>query len=320
MVKARVAKRWQRWLDKRIPPRHEVVLDQKKIFVFPSKAGFLYGAMLVVMLMTAINYQNNSIYLLTFFLAGLFVVAIQGAYSNMAGLKIQRMAAEASFAGEDVSFRFSLAAKDNARHQSIEVGWPGGPEVVGSLGELSEQILDLHVRAKKRGTIRAARLRVQSYYPLGLIRAWSWVDLDLTCPVYPKPIALDFTSSGGNDADNTRSSPVANDELANIRSWRQGDSKRRLLWKAYAKTGALLSLDFEEPGEDAVWLSWDQFEGLEREWRLSGLCQAALDLTETGREFGLRIPGTEIEPSSGQAHLHQILLSLAQFDGLEYSM
>ena len=51
--------RWQRWLDRRIPPSSSVTLDQRRIFIFPSATGFFFFLCLLVMLLAAINYQNN---------------------------------------------------------------------------------------------------------------------------------------------------------------------------------------------------------------------------------------------------------------------
>ena len=73
-IRASFQRRWKRWLNQRIKPVSSITLDQKRIFIFPTGAGLLFGIMLFVMLLTAINYQNNSIYLLVFFLAGLFVL------------------------------------------------------------------------------------------------------------------------------------------------------------------------------------------------------------------------------------------------------
>ena len=195
-IRARFQRRWKRWLNQRIKPVSSITLDQKRIFIFPTGAGILFGIMLFVMLLTAINYQNNSIYLLVFFLAGLFVVTIHATFTNMAGLTIVRLPAEPGFAGEEICFKVALRSKHGEAHQSIQLGWPGRQLAIGSLGAVSEQVIHLYLRAPRRGLMRPNRILVKSYYPLGLIRTWSWIDLGHVLPGLPSASAARNAATG----------------------------------------------------------------------------------------------------------------------------
>lgn len=68
-----LTRRWQKWLDRRIPEAKEVILNQRSIFIIPSRVGWLFLLLLILLLITAMNYQNGLIYGLTFWL---FSVAI----------------------------------------------------------------------------------------------------------------------------------------------------------------------------------------------------------------------------------------------------
>jgi uncharacterized protein (DUF58 family) len=317
-VKSFARQRWQKWLSTRIKPSPSITLDQRRIYVFPTKAGALYAVMLLVMLVTAINYQNNSIFLLTFLLAGLFNMAILTAFSNLAGLTIRRLQADSPFAGDDAAFHIELSCKQKKQHQAIQIGWPNIHLAVGSLGIESRQTLTLYCSAARRGLLKPPRILVKSVYPLGLIRAWSWVDLDLRCPVYPHPTAMDVAWQGQDDSVLYEANHMANDELANIRHWRHGDTPRQVLWKAYARTGKLMSIEYAEPAKDARWLDWEALPELALETRLSVLCDAALKLYDQNAEYGLRLPGCEYSPDAGAVHLHKVLEALALFSSTEY--
>ena len=52
------------------------------------------------------------------------------------------------------------------------------------------------------------------------------------------------------------------------------------------------------------------------EQRLQLLTRAILDLSQGQEQFGLRLPGQEIQPGSGQAHVQQCLRALALY-GIE---
>ncbi len=80
--------RWRRWINRRIPRADSQTLSQKNIFILPTAAGVVYGLLLLVMLITGINYQNSLIYLLTFILGALFVGAMHQTHRNLSGLSV----------------------------------------------------------------------------------------------------------------------------------------------------------------------------------------------------------------------------------------
>jgi len=82
-IRQRLRTRFRAWINRRIPPARVVTLDQKRIFIFPSRVGFFFGFCLLIMLMAAINYQNNMSYALTFLLATLFVIATLHTFANL---------------------------------------------------------------------------------------------------------------------------------------------------------------------------------------------------------------------------------------------
>ena len=104
--------RYERWLKRRIPAARSVTLDQRRIFIFPSRIGLFFLVVLAVMLIAAINYQNNMAFALVFFLFSLFIIAILHTFSNLSGLCIEAMHGYPTFAGEVAEFELALAHLD----------------------------------------------------------------------------------------------------------------------------------------------------------------------------------------------------------------
>ena len=86
MIKHSVGRRFSRWINRRIPRSDNVLFSQKNIFILPTGAGVVFGILLLIMLITGINYQNSLIYLLTFMLGALFVGAMHQTHRNLSGL------------------------------------------------------------------------------------------------------------------------------------------------------------------------------------------------------------------------------------------
>ena len=93
-VTERLRRRCHDWVGRRIPPAREVTLDQRRIFIFPSLTGLFFACSLLVMLLAAINFENNLSYALTFLLATLFIVATLHTYANLSGLTIRAVRAQ----------------------------------------------------------------------------------------------------------------------------------------------------------------------------------------------------------------------------------
>ncbi|MEE9254876.1 MAG: hypothetical protein V3U43_08070, partial [Pseudomonadales bacterium] len=67
--------RWLKsWLDRRFPPSRTVTLDRRNVFIFPTREGFAFGLLLLLLLLGAINYQNTLVFAFAFLLASLFVI------------------------------------------------------------------------------------------------------------------------------------------------------------------------------------------------------------------------------------------------------
>lgn len=305
--------RWQRWLDRRIPVARSVTLDQRRIFIFPSRAGLAYLLTLGVMLIAAINYQNNMAFALVFFLFSLFVVAILHTFANLSGLQLEALRAQPVFAGDVAEFAIQLRRLPRRRHHSIQLGWPGQPPTELSLVDNLEQVATVFHATGRRGWLRPGRLRVQTVYPLGLLRAWTWIDLDLAALVYPRPVACERPASGGaGEPEGDRPQRLGDDDFYGFRAYRAGDNPRHVLWRARAKGLPLQTKQFSAEQRQTQWLDWEALSG-DRELRLSQLCFWVLALHREQALYGLRLPGTTIDLGAGDEQRLRALESLALF-------
>lgn len=145
--------------------------------------------------------------------------------------------------------------------------------------------------------------------------AWSWVDLRQQALVYPRPLAGEpFLGPGAEDAeDQGRALASAGvDDYQGLRAYQPGDSRRRLHWKAFSRGQGLLVKDFAALGGEDLWLEFERLGG-DLESRLGRLCHAVLELSERQQPYGLALPGTRLQPASGEAQREACLRALALF-------
>ena len=313
MARARTV--WGRWLAKRIPAASSVQLNQRRIFIIPTRVGVAYLAALLLMLLMGINYQNSLAYALTFLLAAVFVVAILHTYRNLAGLRLKAGRAPAVFAGEEAAFGIVLESQGKA-HQAISIGWPPQPLLTVDVASAASCECQLSHSTQQRGWLKPSRLRVESRFPLGILVAWSWVDLDQRVLVYPCPVEGELTQNGGLDEDADEQGRTVSgagvDDYQGLRTYQAGDSKRRLHWKAYSRGQGLLVKDFAAiSGRDWL-LDFDALGG-DTEARLSLLCYWVLKLDAAQLGYGLNLPGQQVPVANGEQQRETCLRALALF-------
>ncbi|MGE8498250.1 MAG: DUF58 domain-containing protein [Pseudomonas sp.] len=314
-MKGLFRQRWNRWLTRRIPPAASVKLTQRRIFIVPTRVGVAFGVALLLMLLAAINYQNSLAYGLTFLLGSVFIVAILHTYRNLSGLVLKAGGARSVFVREQGQFHVRLESSGRA-HQAIALGWPPAPLQALDVPAQGVSECELSVPAVRRGWLRPGRLRVESRFPLGILVAWSWVDLDQALLVYPRPLEGELPLSAGATDDpeeqGTRAHGQGADDFQGLKGYQPGDSKRRLHWKAYSRGQGLLVKDFASVSGRDLLLDFEALSG-DVEMRLSLLCYWVLQLSERQQPFALNLPGQHLAPDSGDGHRENCLRALALY-------
>jgi uncharacterized protein (DUF58 family) len=140
------------------------------------------------------------------------------------------------------------------------------------------------------------------------------------CLVYPRP-APEAEESGvirpEGPGTQQKSSPAGEEDLDSLREYRSGESYKRIDWKAYARGRGLVSKHFSGAERASVWLDFEALPEVGVEARLALLARMILDQEEAGTTYGLKLPGSSLDPDNGPEHMHACLAELALFDPSE---
>jgi len=286
----------------------------------------MFMLLLMVMLLGAVNYVNSMAYLMTFLLGSLFMVCMLHTYRNLRGLVIRCSDAEPVFAGETARYPLLFDNRDGAERPALQVrttpprSAPGKREPAAAISlELSLAPNEpgrrlLEVPAPRRGTLRLERLIVETRYPLGLFRAWSYLD-GPSCTVYPRPggsHALPPSQEIESDSDAGRR--PGSDDFSGFAAYRAGDSIRRIDWRALAREQGLLVKRFSGSGGRKLILSWGLLSDASPvEACLSQLCRWVLEAERQGFQYALELPGAGIDIGIGADHRRVCLEALAHY-------
>ncbi len=174
----------------------------------------------------------------------------------------------------------------------------------------------LHVPAERRGYLKPGRFVLFTRFPLGLFRAWSWLEFDVHVLAYPKPevsALAPILETSNNHQSKTYNSVKGCDDYAGLREYQPGDPPRHIACKTLARTQLMSTKQFSGESSDEVWLDFDTINDSDIEKRLSILCYWVIEFQSTGRYFGMRLPNQRIAPASGSDHTQCCLRALGRF-------
>lgn len=318
-------KRYQAWIARRAPSEDEITLRQRRIFIFPSKAGGGLFLLLALLLLAAINYQNNMVFILSFWLLAVFVVVILQTFANVLSLTVKLQALKPVFAGELSELILICSASKRPAHRALQFSFKPRDlikaeqypqqaqtlycDVLGS--EVSK--VSLPLLAAERGWQTLPAVLLQSVYPLGWLNCWSWLRFSSRLLVYPRPIAPPAMANSLSQAAEQSSQIAGDDDFLQLRPYQTGDEIKHLDWFTLAKGQGLHSRQFTAWQRQDLVLDWGAFPGVETERRLSYLSYLARVYNQQQMTYSLVLPGMQMENGSGQAHYQQVLKALAEF-------
>jgi uncharacterized protein (DUF58 family) len=310
--------KFRQWWQARLPLTDTVTLTQRNVYILPTRPGFMLAATLLVLLVGSINYQLNLGYLLTFLLAGSAIVGMYVCHSTLRGLSLALTQPQPQFAGASATLSVTLSnARRSARHgiglavldATHEDHWSWTD--VPAQGSCTVQVAFMPGR---RGLHRVPPLTAETRFPLGTFRVWTVWRPAAQVLVYPRPEAHPPPLPPGEPRAGGAAQAASQNsgEFEGVRAYRRGDPLKLVVWKKAAKTdGELVSRDTMQSQRHELWLDFAQVGLADREARLERLAAWVLQADRLDQDYGLRLPGQQIRPGTGESHKRRCLEALA---------
>ena len=313
-VRARV----RGWLTSRLPRTDTQLLTQGNVYILPTRAGWMFALTLIVLLVASVNYQLNLGYVLTFLLAGSGIVSMHITHGTLRGLTLHLRPVAPAFAASPAVLDVVMSSPSSARFgvglrlldaPASTLAWTNVPAGGQSTAHVS------FVPAT-RGRHDVPTLSAETRFPLGLFRAWTvWRPLAQVL-VYPR-IEADapaLPAARPAAAGPTQARRSEGGEVEGVRAYRRGDPLKLIAWKKAAQaleTGAdLVSRDTSTSARQELWLDWTACGSMSAEDRLSRLTAWTLAADRADADYGLLLPGLEIEPGDGDSQRARCLEAL----------
>jgi len=313
-------------LYRRISPK-----NRQRIYIIPSRFGFMFVFFLLIMLLGAINYSNSMGHLLVFLLVSLGHTAMLHTHRNIAKIELKHCHAEPVFCGQTAIFTVVINNPSQRDFHQIEIAnqpkaiisWNPFKRLSGFICKnhishvpgLQSINATVEITTQQRGYHSLGKLRFSTHFPLGLFTSWTNFKTSARVLVYPQAagtLPLPTTSSSGEQIMLSQQKGL--DDFAGFHNYRMGDSIHSIAWKAAARDDVLRTKQFSGAHSGRRCLSWNDTTGVgDTEQRLSQLCQWLLMSEQTETSSRLELPNKTIDYGVGEQHLHNCLTALALY-------
>ncbi|WP_350559836.1 DUF58 domain-containing protein [Psychrobacter sp. CAL346-MNA-CIBAN-0220] len=331
-----------RWFAKRAPKSDSATLNLRNIYIFFSKEGALFALLLIITFIAGINYANNLVLGLCFYLVSVWLISFHVTFAHISGLQVRLLEVTMAEAGAAVwvtlqlrsesrqprrqlavSFDQHLAQSTNNRQDDSRSGIDKltvdahTQVLIPCLQEA--QIIRLSIPTNYRGQLELPRLQIKTVYPLGIMRAWSYVYFARIAWVYPKPETFDwqaqYLTASSESLPTGRQTTQGQDDFERLDNYIEGESLARVSWAHVARGQGMFTKHFADPVGHEQTLDYADMPAVHHEQKLAQLAYGALTLGQLGVPFQMQLPD-ETHPSAaigqGESFAHACLLRLAK--------
>ena len=289
-----------------------ISINRRRIYILPTRFGYMLGAILAAMLIAGLNYNSNLALAFAFLMSSMALVTMHHCNRNMLRLSVDVTTEVDAFAGREAMFEFELRNASSVDRRDIEVRCLRAA-AMGSVPAGESESIEVIATVAQRGVARVDQFELRTRYPFGWLYSWTYVQGPITIYVAPAPAGTRTLPSAGAKGAGTHSEARGDEDFSGLRAYEPGVPLKHMAWKVLARGGEAAVRSYSSLAAQPEWLEWSALDGMDLEARLSQLCLWVLESDSAQRPYGLRLPGKEIAPSGGAAHRFACLRALAAF-------
>ena len=319
-----------RWFASRAPKNDSATLNLRNVYIFFSREGMLFAVLLVITFIAGINYGNNLVLGLCFYLVSVWLISFHVTFAHISGLQMRLLEVTMTEAGTPAWVTLQLKSESRQPRRQLLFEFEQAADKKDKSGTnrqssilvtslQSEQTIRLPVQTYNRGPLELPRLIIKTVYPLGIMRAWSYVYFARKTWVYPKPEAFDwqvqYSVASSEDLPTGGQYRQGQDDFERLDNYVEGESLARVSWGHVARGQGMFTKHFADPVGHEQTLDYADMPGAHHEQKLAQLAHGALTLGQLGVPFQMRLPNdtpTSAAVGDGETFAQACLLRLAK--------
>lgn len=297
-------KNWQKYLEKRFVWQGNKALAHKDVLVFIDSQGYIYVVLIVITFVAGVNYANNLILAFCFLMFALWCVSFYVVYQQLYQLEIELDTPDVRQLGNYVELSMMLRQPQcKRRYLKIKMG----SQVQTIILEGRQKQANFRFMPQKRGQFYYPTIMISSVYPLGLVRAWSYIFFkkQIFTWIAPKP---HFYANQSSD-------PILRpslDDFRELKTYQLGDALSLIAWKQLARGQGLYTKIYEPQQQLQVNIEYNLMPALAHEDKLSLMMGLVENCHQQHLSYALTLPHYYLSVGQGYLHLQQAQRLLAE--------
>lgn len=301
-----------RWFASRAPKSDSATLNLRNIYIFFSREGMLFAVLLVVTFIAGINYGNNLVLGLCFYLVSVWLISFHVTFAHISGLKVSLLEVTMAEAGAQAWVTLQIRSDSRQPKRQLLFSFENTHKKSQKRADKKnknnkteqhsvlvtqlqgEQIIRLPVQTHHRGQLELPRLTIKTVYPLGIMRAWSYVYFARTAWVSPKPETFDwqtqYSIASLEDLPTGGQYRQGQDDFERLDDYREGESLARVSWGHVARGQGMFTKHFADPVGHEQTLDYLDMPAAHHEQKLAQMAYGAVTLGQLGVPFKMRLP------------------------------
>jgi uncharacterized protein (DUF58 family) len=283
-----------------------------KTYILPTPFGLGYALLCFLLLLIAVIYQNNLIFLSLFSLVS---VALHGMYLTNKIVQKAELQFETQgelFAGSDQAVQFSVVASEPQTSFELEAG-VRPIRVQTDLRSHARAQVQIH--SSSRGWSDLPLIKMSSTWPFGLFKSWKWIQFSQKILIFPARLGELAFPKGEGDQDGGQSKKTSQENFNGFKPWHPGISYRQIDWRIYSRTKEFLYADFgASHGQVEIKMSLQE---LRAQWPLEASLSQLTTWIEKANQSGflyqLDLGNWKSGMSNSQEHRRECLTRLAEY-------
>ncbi|RKG37423.1 DUF58 domain-containing protein [Acinetobacter rongchengensis] len=297
--------RFVRWLHLRFRYTGVRTLKQNEVLVFIYQQGYLYLVLILITFIAGINYANNLILGFCFLISAILCISFYLSFKQLHGITMQVVVDEVGKVGEAFNVKIIL---QQDRITPKYLNFKTNDQIHPFLFEEKQQSFELVFIPEQRGKFEIPPIQIYSTYPLGLVRAWTYIYL--TDIYWIAPQAKVFTQHL-QSYSNTGEPDL--DEFKELRTFKLGDSLQSISWKQAARGQGLFVKQFEDLVDTHVMqIEYSKMPSADHEEKLCFMMELVDQCEHSQTPYSVILPHAQTENGVGEQHYIHIKTLLAQ--------
>ncbi|MDE2348383.1 MAG: hypothetical protein KGL92_07765, partial [Gammaproteobacteria bacterium] len=163
-----------------------IAVDRRRIYILPTGRGLALAALVAAMTLAGLNYANSLALAFAFLCGAIGIVGMHHCHRNLLGLGVDAEPEADGFAGEPCALRFTLVNDSAVDRRDVEIRC-GAASARASVAGGGVRTVELALTGAGRGIVRFEQFELQTRFPFGWFRAWTYVHAPLAVYFAPRP-------------------------------------------------------------------------------------------------------------------------------------